>query len=141
MYFSIMDPHEYDFDTLMERLLNNPPAPPKTFSIDLNTGSIYETFKVLSYIFTELVKLYIRTHTTASSDSICLDILPENFIDFINDYMRSFGVEAHYIRYTADDLIPPRRLLPHRQCTSPNLEDYNLIISTKYSHSICFYVF
>jgi hypothetical protein len=134
-----MDPNECDFDSLMDRLLNNPPAPPKTFLVDLNTGSVYETFKVLCYIFTELVKLYNRTNDD-HSDTINLDSLPEDFIQFVNEYMRSFGVEADYLRVPNRAFAPGDRLVPHRECASLNLEDYNFIISSRYVHTTRFFV-
>jgi hypothetical protein len=130
--------NEIDFDSLLDKLLENPPAPPNTFSVNLNTGSIYDTFKVLCYIYTELIKLYNRSMDN-HNPSINLDLLPENFIDFVNPYMRSFGIEADYVRGT-DKSISQERLIPHRECSSQYLEDYNFIISTRYIHTTRFHV-
>lgn len=159
-----MNPQEEYFEELLEKLLSNPPLPPKSIDVDFNCENIYEFFKVLSYIFTEILKHYNLVENNIDFEKvkkIDFDSLKSDFINWVNDYMRSFGIKAIYNRINEkkydDDMKlcnlghPPknyseqeiqefsRSLVPHRYCKSNYLKDYNLIIKTdKWIHSISF---
>ena len=160
-----MNPKEEVFEELLERLLSNPPLPPNSIDVDFNCENIYEFFKVLSYIFTEILKHYNLVENNIDFEKvkkIDFDRLQPEFINWVNEYMRSFGIRAVYHQINEkkynDDMklcnlgYSPKNysekeisdfskaLVPHRYCKSNKLEDFNLIIKTdKNIHSICFH--
>jgi hypothetical protein len=159
-----MNPKEEVFEELLEKLLSNPPLPPKSIDVDFDCQNIYELFKVLSYIFTEILKNYnlvVNEIDFEKVKKIDFDVLKDDFIDWVNAYMRSFGIKANYLKinekkydeelklsrlgletkhYSDKEMLEiSKALVPHRYCKSNYLKDYNLIIRTdKWIHSINF---